>query len=70
MVYIPGFGVMADYLAILLTPLTSGFTTRLAKAAEYRKPLSRKERRAVESKKNEMDTWRELGLSPNEVCLG
>jgi hypothetical protein len=44
-VYVPCFGLCADYVALLARPLTRRATAGWARQAAYRKPPSRKERK-------------------------
>ena len=67
MVYVPGFGILTDYLAIFANPLVHRLTARWAAAANYKRPLSRKEKRRLDKKRSDAETWWELGLTMKEV---
>ena len=68
-VYVPLFGLAADYAALLARPVTRRLAGRLAAAAAYRRPPGRLERRRAAARAAERAAWRELELSPGEVAV-
>lgn len=64
--YVPFFGLCADYLALLARPLTRRATAGWAKQAAYRKPPSRKERKVDNEHVPTTESFKELC----EVCIG